>query len=518
MELLTAEIGVTSKDKEEYVERLRKACEKETELDLKYDNANMIWYPQEGSQRDFLSLTGVFELLYEGTRGGGKSDTLLMSFAGECEKGYGSHWRGVLFRQTYPQLADIVAKILRWFPKMFGDRITFNQTAMSVTWDSGEKLMLRHMKRPEDYYNYHGHEYAWIGWEELTNWHDSVCYRRMMSCCRTTLPDMPRMIRATTNPYGVGHSWVKDRWSLPVSRNKCVYISRSNSVTTRMSLNSHIDENTILLNATPDYKDQLVDAARNEAEKQAWLRGDWDLVAGGMFDDIWRKCADRIMIDDFEVPHTWIITRSFDWGSSHPFAVGWYAESDGSDIKYKDGSRRYTIKGDIYRIREWYGSTGRENKGIGLLPEEISEGIVKRELGWGIHGRVRSGVADSSIFDRSLGSSIADRMYLPVTLNGKVYTGVNQDPCEKGAGSRVNGWENCRSWLSNTTPDNNSIREKPAFFVIKGHNNHFERTFPVLPRDEKNMDDVDTEAEDHIGDEVRYRLAWKRSIVKRRTF
>jgi len=37
----------------------------------------------------------------------------------------------------------------------------------------------------------------------------------------------------------------------------------------------------------------------------------------------------------------------------------------------------------------------------------------------------------------------------------------------------------------------------------------FIRTVPVLPRDEIDMDDVDTAAEDHVGDETPYRLLSK---------
>jgi hypothetical protein len=39
---------------------------------------------------------------------------------------------------------------------------------------------------------------------------------------------------------------------------------------------------------------------------------------------------------------------------------------------------------------------------------------------------------------------------------------------------------------------------------------------PVLPRDEKDPDDVDTEAEDHVADEARYRCRRPR-VVETRT-
>jgi hypothetical protein len=74
--------------------------------------------PLPGSQATFLRCN-VFEALYEGTRGPGKTMTLLMDFAKEVGKGYGKAWRGILFRRTYGDLDDVVRKIEDEFPKIF---------------------------------------------------------------------------------------------------------------------------------------------------------------------------------------------------------------------------------------------------------------------------------------------------------------------------------------------------------------------------------------------------------------
>ncbi|WP_217468820.1 terminase family protein, partial [Staphylococcus aureus] len=143
------------------------------------------WCPQYGSQLAFLMAHPIFEVLYEGTRGPGKTDCLLMDFLQHVGKGYGSEWRGILFRQTYPQLSDVINKTNKWFKRIFpGAR--YNKVEHKWTFPDGEELLLRHMKSPEDYWNYHGHAYPWIGWEELCNWADDKCYTVMMSCCRST--------------------------------------------------------------------------------------------------------------------------------------------------------------------------------------------------------------------------------------------------------------------------------------------------------------------------------------------
>lgn len=464
----------------------------------------VVWKPQPGSQTAFLSCP-VFEVLYEGTRGPGKTDALLMDFAQHCGQGYGADWRGILFRQTFPQLADVVAKTQKWFPQIFPEA-NFNKTYHKWVWPTGEELLLRHMRVPDDYWNYHGHAYPWIAFEELTNWAMPGCYLRMMSCSRSTRAGMPRKYRATANPYGVGHNWVKLRFRLPGSRGQIIkdaFDDQGNPEPPRVAIHGNIYENKILLDADPGYINRLRASAENEAQLKSWLEGSWDVVSGGMFDDLWSPKVH--VLPPFPIPSSWRIDRSFDWGSSKPFSVGWWAESDGSDIMTDNGMRS-TVRGDLYRIAEWYGWNGKPNEGKKMLASEIAQGIIERELQWGIRGRVRPGPADNSIFDVVNGTSIAMDMQKTVRLgDGRRFPGISWERADKSPGSRKNGWQNIRRMLKDAKRPETGIREHPGLFVFSNCD-QFLRTFPVLPRDEKDMDDVDTDAEDHIGDEVRYRV------------
>jgi hypothetical protein len=143
---------------------------------------NIVWAPQAGSQTEFL-LCPLFEVLYEGTRGPGKTDALIMDFAKDTGKGFGAAWRGILFRKSYPELGDVIAKSKKWFSRM-RNAPEFNESKSTWTWPTGEQLLLRHMARPDDYNAYHGHEYPWIGFEELTTWSTPDCFTIMQSCCR----------------------------------------------------------------------------------------------------------------------------------------------------------------------------------------------------------------------------------------------------------------------------------------------------------------------------------------------
>jgi hypothetical protein len=99
-----------------------------------------------------------------------------------------------------------------------------------------------------------------------------------------------------------------------------------------------------------------------------------------MFDDLWD--AKVHSVGRFQVPRTWYVDRSFDWGSSKPFSVGWWAESDGSDLVFPNGRRMRTVRGDLFRIAEWYGCVkGKENEGLKMTASQIAEGIKLREIG-----------------------------------------------------------------------------------------------------------------------------------------
>jgi hypothetical protein len=175
---------------------------------------------------------------------------------------------------------------------------------------------------------------------------------------------------------------------------------------------------------------------------------------------------------------------------------------------------RSTVRGDIFRIAEWYGWNGKPNEGVRMLASDIAQGIVERELKMGIYGRVRPGPADSSIFDVVNGVSIANDMQKPIRIDGKKYPGVSWERADKSPGSRKNGWQNIRRMLKGAYRPPIGVREQPGMFAFQTCD-QFLRTFPVLPRDDKDPDDVDTDAEDHNGDETRYRIHNGPRVMKR---
>jgi len=84
----------------------------------KYNPNDVVFKPNPGSQTNFLSCP-VYEVLITGTRGSGKTLILLMDYLKDVGVGWGPSWRGIIFRQTYKQLFDVMQKAHEWIPQIF---------------------------------------------------------------------------------------------------------------------------------------------------------------------------------------------------------------------------------------------------------------------------------------------------------------------------------------------------------------------------------------------------------------
>ena len=206
---------------------------------------------------------------------------------------------------------------------------------------------------------------------------------------------------------------------------------------------------------------------------------------GAFFYGAWNESIHAI--PPFSIPTGWRIDRSFDWGSSHPFAVLWIAESDGSP----GGGRNYP-PGTLFVIGEFYGADPRKvNTGIKLDSAEIARRILQFEDQSEYRGRVLPGPSDIVIYDSRDGASISDRM---------AAYGVSWIKFSGGPGSRINGAELVRSRLLA------GVRGEGAGLYFFRHCINCIRTMPRLPRDALKVNDIDSSSEDHLFDALRNRV------------
>jgi hypothetical protein len=460
------------------------------------------WVAQAGSQCLVLACP-IYELLYHGTRGPGKTETMLIDFLKDVGRGLGAAWHGIVFRRTYPELSSIIKRSLVLFPQLVPGA-KYNANEREWRFPGGEYLQFRFIERTGDggdYDKYHGWEIPWICFEELCTWPTAELYLNMQSCCRSSDPRVGPIarIRATANPLGVGHSWVKKHFRLGGSNHTRLI---EEGGLKRCAIFGYLEENKILLKSDPLYRQKLIASCKGSPHKiKAWLYGSWDVTAGGMFDDIWDPRF-HVLEPIVSPPPGWRLDHGFDWGSSKPFSLGVWGQSDGSDFRDILGNWHASVRGDLYRIGEWYGCDPEEsNVGLKLYSNQIAEGIVERELDMGFFDRMLPGPADPSIFTETDGKSIATVMSQIVRVRGSQYKGPTFTRADN---SRITGWERVRTMLGNAKPGPEGMREHPGLFVTKNCAKFLE-LFPVTLRDPDKPDDVDTDTEDHLQDETRYR-------------
>ena len=500
-------------------------------IDIEDIDYEVIWEPLpdfEGhaSSQSLAVVCDCNEVLYDGSRGPGKTDTQLMRFRSLVGLGYGKHLRGVILDREYKGLDDMVAKSEKHF-FAFNDGAKFKKSKGDYkwTWPSGEELLFRVIKRESDYLKFHGQEFAFIAWNELTKYPNRKIYDLMKSTNRSgflpvkhtptskvtgkyltedeqPLPPIPLQIFATTNPWGPGHSWVKEQFIDGADPGEIIY-KTTNVFNPRTKKRENVTTTQTRIFGT--YKENIyLDAAyiaglENETDperRKAWLLGDWNIRAGGMFNDIWKESVH--IVENFNVPANWRIDRCFDWGSSKPFSVGWFAEANGESVKMPNGTYWTPARGSIIRIDEWYGTTGSVNDGLRLSTPDIAGGILEREMTMLTSGMIKTipaaGVADPSIFSATLGVDVE-------TLANKYEAeGVDWLCVRFGKDSRKNGWQIMRDAMRNSI-----TKEGPGLYVTK-RCKHAIKFIPDTPRDEENPDDVDTDCEDHLQDEFRYKM------------
>lgn len=438
---------------------------------------NIIWAPQP-KQKIFMS-RGEDEALYGGAAGGGKSDCAIVEALRQVHI---PHYKGLILRKTFPQLSELIDRSREIYKKAY-PKARYNESKHCWTFPSGAKIYFGSMQHTKDRTNYQGKRYDFIDFDELTHftWDE---YSYLFSRNRPNGKGTRCYIRAQANPGGIGHGWVKERFITPAKPmttiwenaeirypdGKCVTKKRS-----RIFVPSTVFDNKILMENDPEYITRL--ASLPEAERKALLYGDWDSFSGQVFTE-WRDNPDEYdmrrnthVINPFRVPDSWKIYRGFDFGYSRPFSVGWYAiDHDGR----------------MYRIRELYGCTGTPNEGVKWDVAEIARKIYEIEkTDPNLKGKKVSGIADPSIFDKSRGESIAEMME-----RERIYF-------ERGDNTRLAGKMQMHNRFAF---DENGVPMLYVFNTCK----HFIRTVPALTYDTVQVEDIDTDGEDHIYDEVRY--------------
>ena len=435
-----------------------------------YGGRKVIFEPNKGPQTQFLA-SSEREVLYGGSAGGGKSYAMLAD-----PLRYITHpqFSGLLIRHTTEELRELVWKSQELYPKAIPG-IKWSERKMQWVTPQGGRLWFSYLDRDEDVLRYQGLAFSWIGFDELTQWSTPFAWNYLRSRLRTPAPDLPISMRATTNPGGAGHQWVKKMFIDPAPYNTAFSATDIETGKTLSYPNGHTKEgqplfkrrfipaklfdNPYLAN-TGDYETMLLSLP--EQQRRQLLEGDWDVAEGAAFSE-WNR--EIHVIEPFDIPKGWKKFRACDYGYGSYSGVVWIAVSPAEQlIVYRE---LYTHK---------------------VLATDLADMVLEAEAN---DGTIGYGVLDSSLWHKrgDTGPSLAEQMILK---------GCRWRPSDRSKGSRVAGKNEIHRRLQV-----DEFTEEPRLVFFSNCTNIISQ-LPSLPLDKRNPEDINTHAEDHLYDALRY--------------
>ena len=435
-----------------------------------YQGRKVIFEPNKGPQTDFLA-AAEREVLYGGSAGGGKSYAMLAD-----PLRYISHpqFSGLLVRHTTEELRELVWKSQELYPKVIPN-IKWSERKMQWIAPNGGRIWFSYLDREEDVLRYQGLAFNWIGFDELTQWATPFAWNYLRSRLRTAAPDLPIYMRATTNPGGAGHQWVKKMFIDPApyntsfdatdidTGNKLIYpkghSKQGQTLFKRRFIPARLLDNPYLAESG-DYETMLLSLP--EHQRRQLLEGDWDVNEGAAFTEFDRTIH---VIEPFSIPSSWKKFRACDYGYGSYSGVVWFAVSpDEQLIVYRE---LYVKK---------------------VLATDLADMILEAEQD---DGTISYGVLDSSLWHKrgDTGPSLAEQM---------IVKGCRWRPSDRSKGSRVAGKNEIHRRLQI-----DEFTNEPRLVFFNSCVNIISQ-LPALPLDKNNPEDVDTKSEDHLYDALRY--------------
>lgn len=430
----------------------------------------VIFQPNPGPQSDFLSAPEQ-EVLYGGAAGGGKSYAML---ADPVRYFNNSKAKMLLVRRTTEELRELVAVSKELYPRAIPG-IKFLERDKTWVAPSGATLWLSYLDRDDDVSRYQGQAYSWIGFDELTQWPTPYAWNYMRTRLRTTKESGLKLYqRGTTNPGGPGHHWVKKMFVDPAPNNEAFWATDFETGEVITWPKGHSKEGEPLFKrrfipATLFDNPYLAEDGMYEANllsmpehlRRQLLEGDWDINEGAAFPEFNRKIH---VVDPFDIPSNWTRFRAADYGYGSFTGVLWFAISPSEQLI-------------VYR--ELYVSK--------VIATDLADLILEAEEG----EKIRYGVLDSSLWHNrgDTGPSLAEQMILK---------GCRWRPSDRSRGSRVAGKNEIHRRLQV-----DEFTEEPRLVFFNSCTNIISQ-LPSLPLDRNNPEDVDTKAEDHLYDALRY--------------
>lgn len=394
-------------------------------------------------QQDFIDATS-YEVLFGGAAGGGKSYAQLIDALLYAIKYPGS--KQLVLRRTFKDLErSLIQEHLKIYPK---EIYKYKSTNHKGEFSNGSIIEFGYCDHEKDVYRYQGAEYDVVRFDELTHFTLQM-YTYLHSRVRG-VNNFPKSIRSTTNPGGIGHVWVKDRFIDIGEFGKEHVLPQG----TRVFLQSNIYDNHFLMGKDKNYLKRLKNLSAKE--QKALLYGDWNITDGQFFYEFKRSIH---VCRPFKIPQNWRKYVSIDYGTDMLAAL-W--------IAVDENNKAYVYK-ELYEGRD--NEKGEDGRG------HIISAAAKRVLEINNNDDVYAYLAPPDLWNarQETGKSAAD-----IFAENKVYL-------TKTSNRRISGWRALREWLS--TEKDEQGGETPRLKIFENCTNII-RTLPNLQHDNKNPEDV----------------------------
>lgn len=398
-------------------------------------------------QLEFIRST-AFETLFGGAAGGGKSyaqliDALVFALQYPASK-------QLMLRRTFPELKRSLIQVsLSLYPQ---ETASYGETSHRWTFVNRSTIEFGFCDSENDVTKYQSAEYDVIRFDELTHF-TQFQFTYLLSRIRG-VNGYPKQVKSSTNPGGVGHSWVKARYIDPLTPGE--------EQDGMLFLPAKVQDNTFLMKNDPDYLRRL--ELLDERSRKALLYGRWDLFEGQYFGEFSAEL--HVCAPPDPIPDWWKRYLAIDYGLDMLAALWIALAPDGTAWVY----------------RELYQS--------GLIISEAAERMRKAEPE---EEPIAQRLAPPDLFHRrqETGRSAVD-----LFADAGLYF-------ERAMGERVAGWYAVKEYLR-PFDDEQGIRT--AKLKISPVCKNLIRTLPALSADPANPNDTANAPHEltHAPDALRY--------------
>ena len=438
-------------------------------------DSEVVFQANPGPQEEFLS-AGERDVLYGGAAGGGKSFALLADPLRYC---HNANHRGLLLRRTLDELTELIDKSRQLYTKAFPGA-KFRESKSTWHFPSGATIWFTYLDRDKDVTRFQGQAFNWIGIDEITQYPTPYVWDYLRSRLRSTDPELQENLymRCTANPGGVGGWWVKKMYIEGTPENKAFpafdidtrktfvwpsgHEKAGQPLFFRKFVPARLTDNPHLM-ADGQYEAML--RSLPDVERKRLLEGDWDVAEGAAFPEFSRT---KHVVEPFDLPTNWPRIRAAAYGYSAPSCVLWGA------IDWDN---------NIWVYRELYAKH--------LTAEQLADRILEAEQ---IDPLPHYTVLDSSCWNKTgFGPSIAEVM---------MRQGIRWTPSDR---NRIQG----KMEIHRRLADDPYTKEPRVRFFSTCQN--IVKQVAGIPLSKTNSEDVDTKAEDHAYDALRYMMMTRMS-------